>query len=96
MQQEVLEKDLIKLINICKEFNAEKVFLFGSCLEELRFANDIDIAVKGIKQKEFFLFYGKVSMMLDNEVDIIDLDDVREHIYKRILSKGKIVYEKQI
>jgi len=33
-------------------------------------------------------------MEVKDEVDIIDLDDLREHLYKRILSKGKILYEK--
>ena len=94
MQKEIFNKNLKKIIDICKEFDAEKVLLFGSCLEDPGFANDIDIAVKGINPKEFFIFYGKVSMMVENEVDIIDLDDIREHIRKRISSKGRIIYEK--
>ena len=59
-------------------------------------ARDIDIAVSGIKPREFFKYYGKVSMAVDDEVDIIDLDDIREHLYKRILSKGRVIYERSV
>ncbi|MDI6735388.1 MAG: hypothetical protein QME42_04195 [bacterium] len=88
MKRKVLERELAKIISISKDFGVEKMLLFGSCLEELESAQDIDIAVSGIKPREFFKYYGKVSMAVEDEVDIVDLDDVREHLYKRILSKG--------
>lgn len=94
MKKEVFETELEKIIAISKEFGAEKVLLFGSCLEDIESAQDIDIAVSGIKPREFFKYYGKVSMTVDDEVDIIDLDDIREHLYKRILSKGRVIYER--
>jgi predicted nucleotidyltransferase len=87
---------LDKIVSISKKFGAKKVLLFGSCLEDIASAQDIDIAVSGIKPREFFKYYGKVSMALDDEVDIVDLDDIREHLYKRILSKGRVIYEKGV
>jgi predicted nucleotidyltransferase len=96
MKREVLKKEIDKIIDISKEFGAKKVLLFGSCLEDIKSAQDIDIAVAGIKPREFFKYYGKVSMAVDNEVDIVDLDEVREHLYKRILSKGKVIYERGV
>ncbi len=96
MERNVLKKELDIIVNISKKFGAKKVLLFGSCLEDINKARDIDIAVSGIKPREFFKYYGKVSMTLYNEVDIVDLDDIREHLYKRILSKGKIIYERGI
>jgi len=33
---------------------------------------------------------------MEDEVDIIDLDEVRENIYKRVSSKGQVVYEEGI
>ncbi len=94
MKKEILKKELDKIVDISKEFGVEKVFLFGSCLEDERMAHDIDIAVRGIKPRDFFKYYGRVSMVIDDEVDIVDLDDVREHLYKRILSKGMVIYER--
>ena len=96
MKEAIFKKYLDKIVDISKEFGAEKVFLFGSCVEDINSSHDIDIAVSGIKPKDFFKFYGKVSMEVKDEVDIVDLDDVREHLYKRILSKGKILYERWV
>lgn len=94
MKRETLEKELTKIINICREFGASKVLLFGSCLSDVDSASDIDIAVSGVKPRDFFKFYGKVSMIAEDEVDLIDLDDIREHLRNRILSKGKILCER--
>ncbi len=44
----------------------------------------------------FYMLITKVSMAVDDEVDIVDLDDIREHLYKRVLSKGQVVYEEGI
>ena len=96
MKKEVFERELKTIAGISKDFGAKKVLLFGSCLEDIESARDIDIAVSGIKPREFFKYYGKVSMAVDDEVDIVDLDDIREHLYKRVLSKGLVVYEEGI
>jgi predicted nucleotidyltransferase len=94
MERKTLEKVLAKIIKISEEFGAHKVLLFGSCVSDIKSAHDIDIAVSGVKPRDFFKFYGKVSMIVDDEVDLIDLDDVREHLRNRILSKGKLIYER--
>jgi len=96
MKKEVFERALKKIASISKEFGAKKVLLFGSCIEDIESAQDIDVAVSGIKPRDFFKFYGKVSMAVDDEVDIIDLDDIREHLYKRVLSKGQVIYEEGV
>ena len=94
MDKTLLERELAKIIDISTEFGAEKLILFGSCLDDVESAHDIDLAVSGVKPREFFKYYGKVSMTVDDEVDIVDLDDIREHLYKKILSKGRVIYER--
>ena len=96
MDKTLLERELAEIIDISTEFGAEKLILFGSCLDDVESAHDIDLAVSGVKPREFFKYYGKVSMTVDDEVDIVDLDDIREHLYKKILSKGRVIYEKQV
>jgi predicted nucleotidyltransferase len=96
MKPEVLEKELVKIVSISKEFGANKVVLFGSCISDIKSARDIDVAVSGVEARDFFRFYGKISMSVDDEVDLIDLDDTREHLRKRILSKGKLIYERAV
>jgi hypothetical protein len=60
MKEEVFKKDLAEIISISKEYGAEKVYLFGSCLEKVELAQDIDIAVKGVNPEKFFEMYGKI------------------------------------
>lgn len=96
MKKEILERELKKIASVSREFGAKRVLLFGSCLEDIESARDIDIAVSGIEPREFFKYYGKVSIAVDGEVDIIDLDDIREHLYKRVLSKGQVIYEEGV
>lgn len=96
MKKEILDNELAKIEEISREFDVEKVFLFGSCLENVETANDIDIAVEGIRARDFFKYYGRISMAVDDEVDLVDLGDIREHLQKRILSKGRLIYERAI
>jgi adenine deaminase len=65
-------------------------------LEDIETAQDIDIAVSGINPRKFFKYYGKVAVAIDHEVDIVDLEDLREHLYKRVLSKGRVIYEEGV
>ena len=90
------EKELDRIVDISREFGAKKVFLFGSFLENKDRARDIDIVVSGVSAEDFFTYYGKVSMEVKDEVDIVDLEDVSPHFYRRIISKGKILYERKI
>ena len=96
MDKTTFDKEVAEIINISAQFGAKKVLLFGSCLEDIGSAHDIDVAVSGIKPRDFFKYYSKVSMAVEDEVDIVDLDDAREHLYKRILAKGKVIYEKSV
>jgi predicted nucleotidyltransferase len=96
MQKEVLERELAKIISLSKEFDAEKVLLFGSCLEDVESAHDIDIAVKGVKPERFFEMYGRILGEVDSEVDLIPLEDTREHFAKRILEKGRLIYGREV
>ncbi|MFQ5687206.1 MAG: nucleotidyltransferase family protein [Candidatus Scalindua sp.] len=96
MQKEVLERELAKVVSLSKEFGAEKVLLFGSCLEDVESAQDIDIAVKGVKPEKFFEMYGRILSMVDSEIDLIPLEDTREHFAKRILEKGRMVYGREV
>jgi predicted nucleotidyltransferase len=96
MQKEVLERALAKIISLSKEFEAEKVLLFGSCLEDVESAQDIDIAVKGVKPEKFFEMYGRILGVVDSEIDLIPLEDTREHFAKRILEKGRMIYGREV
>ncbi|MEW5691922.1 MAG: hypothetical protein AB1765_01350 [Candidatus Hydrogenedentota bacterium] len=54
MNKKTFENELAKIIETSKEFGTKKVLLFGSCLED----------------REFFRYYGKISMAIKEEVDL--------------------------
>lgn len=87
--------ELDKIVDISKDYGAKKVLLFGSYLEDTKKARDIDIAVTGIPPRNFFKYYGDVSMAVKDEVDIVDLDEIDKHFYNRIVTKGKVLYERK-
>ena len=96
MKKESLKKDLEKIVSISKKYGSDKVLLFGSCIDDVKHARDIDIAVKGINPGKFFEYYGKVSMVVDDEVDIIDLDDLKGYFFHKVVTEGKLLYERSI
>ena len=95
MDKKPFETEIKKIVEISKEYGAEKIILFGSCLKDIKSANDIDIAVAGVKPQDFFYYYGKVSMINDR-IDVVDLDEIKGHLYNRILDRGKVLYEKSV
>jgi predicted nucleotidyltransferase len=68
------------------------VYLFGSCLEKIESAQDIDIAVKGVKPERFFEMYGKILGAVASEIDLVPMENIRNHFAKRILERGRLIY----
>ena len=96
MKEKSLKKDLQKIVSISKKYGAEKVFLFGSCVDDIKHARDIDIAVQGIKPRKFFEFYSKVFFAVKDEVDIIDLRNVSPYFTKCVNERGRVLYASKI
>ena len=47
-----------KTVHACAEdFRVKSVWLFGSALEDIDSATDIDLAVEGLPSEKFFEFY---------------------------------------
>ena len=92
MDIKVLEEEFNLIVAVSKEFHAKKVILFGSCLDNVESARDIDIAVSGIAPGKFFKYYGRISGEISDEADIVDLDDLRRHFYEKIMSHGRVIY----
>ena len=93
MIKATLDSELTKIVNISKDFGAEKVLLFGSCLEDVVNARDIDIAVCGIPSRKFFEYYAEITTAVKANVDIIDLDDAKPYFRDCINREGKVLYD---
>lgn len=96
MDKTILEKELKSIVDISKKFEVKKVILFGSCLEDIESARDIDIAVSGVRPESFFEMYGQILDEIDDELDLLPLEYIREHLSTRILSQGVVLYEKRV
>jgi predicted nucleotidyltransferase len=65
--------DKTKIIDCAKLYGVTAVWLFGSSLGPSRRANDIDLAVEGLRPDDFFPFYRELYFSLSKPVDLVDL-----------------------
>lgn len=87
----ISKNDEIKIKQIANKYSASKIILFGSSLEQEETSNDIDIAVEGVPDSQFFSFYGELIFNLSKPVDIVDLKK-KNKFNNLIISNGKIIY----
>jgi predicted nucleotidyltransferase len=69
----ITEKDREIIQTIARKYRASKVLLFGSSLSPSAEGRDIDLAIEGIADADFFSFYGELLCALSKPVDLIDL-----------------------
>lgn len=87
------ERILPELVRGCREADPEieQIILFGSLAENtFQDVRDIDIAIRSDK------FFKVAAYLLRQSVpiDVVDLDDVYPHIRERILTHGRVLYER--
>ena len=85
-------EDLKKAIQILKENGAKEVYVFGSIVNgNLNDNSDIDIAVKGLNEKDFYKVASILMFELENEIDLIDLDDTEDSFSQMLLKVGGLL-----
>ena len=86
------QNDINMAIKILKENGAKEVFIFGSIVNgKFNENSDIDIAVKGLAQQEFFKVASELMFELENEIDLIDLDDKENRFSQMLLKMGGLL-----
>ena len=83
----ITEKDKRAILEITRKYRATRVVLFGSALSDPKESRDIDIAVDGVADKDFYAFYGELMCTLSKPVDIIDLSR-RTKFVEVVLKEG--------
>ena len=58
---------------LAAKYGVKRVFLFGSAARRDVGYRDIDLAIDGIRPRDFFSFYGELLRRLSLPVDLIDL-----------------------
>lgn len=86
------KRDIKKATQILKENGAKEVFIFGSIANGKFNENaDIDIAVKGLNEKNFYKVASILMFELENEFDLIDLDDEQNRFSQMLLKIGGLL-----
>jgi len=98
-EKKLLDIRYEKALNLAKEiseilykkYKAKKVLLVGSLKDKELFTkwSDIDLAVSGISDKDYFKAISEVlSLNTDFKIDIIDLDSCEEEIRLSLEREG--------
>lgn len=87
----ISDQDKSRITEIAKKYQASKILLFGSSLEQNIENSDIDLGVEGIPDSKFFEFYGELIFNLSKPVDVVDLkQDTRFN--QLITNHGIVLY----
>ena len=86
------QEDIKKVTQILKENGAKEVFIFGSIANgKFNENSDIDIAVRGLNEKDFYRVASILMFELENEFDLIDLDDKENRFSQMLLKVGGLL-----
>ncbi len=85
------EKDKKTIETISRKYRVSRLLLFGSSLQDTPEKHDIDIAVEGIDDKDFYAFYGELIYSLSKPVDVVDLSRKSKFI-ELVLKEGVPIY----
>ncbi|MBD3385562.1 hypothetical protein GF407_11630 [candidate division KSB1 bacterium] len=69
----ISDKDKKAIIAIAKKYKIRRLLLFGSSIELNQEVNDIDLAVEGLPEDQFFKFYSELIFNLSKPVDLVDI-----------------------
>ena len=86
-QQQGLEVARKCAVTLKEEFGVERVVLFGSMLdpERMWWGSDIDLAVWGLPEGDYFTAVGKVQDVDPNfSVDVVEIQHARPHILEGV------------
>jgi len=80
-------------IELAKDYNVNKLLLFGSAVTDPYNANDLDLAVEILDKAVFYDFAGMLEYILNVPVDVVDLS-IESPFTSHIKEIGKIIYDK--
>ena len=86
------QEDIKKATQILIENGANEVFIFGSIANgKFNENSDIDIAVRGLNEKDFYRVASILMFELEKEIDLVDLDDKTDRFSQNILKNSNLI-----
>jgi predicted nucleotidyltransferase len=83
-----------RCVAIAREFGVRKLILFGSALESLETARDIDLACEGVDGWDIFRLGARLEEELGMNVDLVRLKP-RDRLSQYITEHGRVIYGPQ-
>lgn len=90
----VTQEAIDKAVEISKQYGISRLILFGSSLDDMATANDLDLACEGLQSWKFFEFAARLDEELKIKVDVVPLND-NSHFAEYVRRTGKVIYEKR-
>lgn len=82
------------IVDILKGYGAKRIFLFGSVARgAFRDHSDIDLACEGLSPDRFFKVFGKLLSTTGKGIDLVDMNEVKDTLRRRIEREGIRLYE---
>lgn len=87
----VTEKQIESAVQLARQYGANKVILFGSALESLSAARDLDLACD-LPGLTLFAYAGRLEEELGIPVDVVPLSPSNAFV-RHIEQHGRVLYE---
>ena len=69
----ISKEDKRFILELARKYKVKRVVLFGSGASFVNENRDIDLAVEGLPDREFFKFYSELIFGLSKPIDLIDI-----------------------
>ncbi len=89
-----LRRTLRTLEGLSREFSFKKAYIFGSILKKKKFYydSDIDIAIAGLSNKDFFRFMARLSDRLGRDVEVLQMEN---HPFRAKIIKEGLLWKRR-
>ena len=88
----ISNRDKKTIFELARKYRAKRIFLFDSGAGRSSKAQDIDLAVEGVPDREFFEFYGELILKLSKPIDLIDLK-IKNKFSRMVIKEGILLYD---
>ncbi len=92
-----VEEIMTRIIDLCKEYDAHKIILFGSRAKGTATSrSDIDIAISGLKESEVYELEERlVDIPTLYKIDLVDMDTCKNKLLMEDIKEyGREIYSK--
>ncbi len=99
----IIEKNRIKLIDLCKRHKVRELYIFGSVLtDKFNDSSDIDLLVQFenvdiLKYFDNYMdFKENLENLLERPVDLLENQAIRNPIFRNVVDRNKkLIYERE-